>query len=301
MLVKFETFGLFLKTSLPESTRGVKAGMLGLVLAGNVACTQELQTVVPENTLGTPVERPSEYGTPYTKTLGNGHYSIRNFIGEAEIGAGRTMLEDVNYYLRKAEIHTQGELNDFEKTLKGRPAAQIFFKNYISEQRNNNYTIGADTAGQDLDRLINNMSNANKKIDDKIKANLTEQECNNYDACCLALEAESYYLGLGKKRNEPQFLTKYHEMHGKARVLWIKNNEVIPFNLDKDIEERNCTQITQMMDRILGTAVENMDGVTLADLQNYKKINFFEKSTEAFHDVATEKLLHLNQCNVNSK
>ncbi len=240
-----------------------------------------------------------KYGTPCDKVLGNGEFVIHNFVGEDDYLKPATIAEDVNYYLGKAETYIQDKIDDFEKSLKGDTYAQNYFQNFIAAQRSNNFDrLGIDTSkAYGIDETINDIAEPCFPIFEEFIRSID----NNRDRAifiyaCQAIFNESYKYGLGAYRDKETPLDeKYDATRQTIRRAWKGTAINAPYDIDIDIDEKNCQQTTQELSRI-ATAIANNMGLKKENILSMINLALTTYSLEAMDDRAAGDLKH-RTCN----
>lgn len=240
-----------------------------------------------------------KYGTPCDKVLGNGEFVIHNFIGEDDYLKPATIAEDVNYYLGKAETYMQGKIDDFEKSLKGDAYTQNYFNDFIAAQRSNNFDrLGIDTSkASGIDETINGIAKPCFPIFEEFIRNID----NNRDRAifiyaCQAIFNESYKYGLGAYRDKETPLDeKYDATRQTIRRAWKGTAINAPYDIDIDIDEKNCQQTTQELSRI-ASAIAAKKGIKKESILLMVNLAATTYSLEAMDNRAAGDLKH-NTCN----
>jgi len=298
--------------------KGVKVGVLGAGLAASTmlfnSCSNPNGPQSPEQPGYEIPENPDQkqYGTPSTQVMGNGNYTVHSFFGE---GNGNfdvdIMAKDLNHYLGKGETYVKGLVDDFSTSLQGRPGAQAYFNEFITEQKNNeferlyynpNYHENPNSNPYGIDFIVNRISIPSEPIFEDIIRNID----NNRDrclfiACYQALSNEAYKYGLGKfKNNNNNQMRHYNSVREKIDYRWEPGTTINnPFDINQDIDQNKCLKITQEMDGILTQVVNKMNnGVTVKDLQHVINISTTAYSMKAMENLAAHAINH-NTCNIN--
>ncbi len=254
----------------------------------------------PNKKPGTEKDYNEKYGTPCDKVLGNGEFVIHNFVGEKSGNMQHaTMAEDVNYYLGKAETYMQDKIDDFEKSIKGDAYTQNYFQNFIAAQRSNNFDrLGIDTSkAYGIDETINDIAKPCFPIFEDFIRNID----NNRDRCifieaCQAIFNESYKYGLGAYRDKETPLDeKYDATRQTIRKSWNAKTINAPYDIDIDIDEKNCQQTTQELSRI-ASAIAAKKGIKKESILLMVNLAATTYSLEAMDDRAAGDLKH-NTCN----
>lgn len=204
-----------------------------------------------------------KYGTPCDKVLGNGEFVIHNFIGEDDYLKPATIAEDVNYYLGKAETYMQDKIDDFEKSLKGDTYAQNYFQNFIAAQRSNEFerltSVQNNLNAYGIDETINGIAKPCFPIfEDFIRSIDNNRDRAIFIYACQAIFNESYKYGLGAYRDRETPLTEeYKATRQTIRRAWKGTAINAPYDIDIDIDEKNCQQTTQELSRIASAIAAN--------------------------------------------
>ena len=297
--------------------KGVKVGVLGAGLAASTmlfnSCSNPNGPQSPEQPGYEIPENPDQkqYGTPSTQVMGNGNYTVHSFFGE---GNGNfdvdIMAKDLNHYLGKGETYVKGLVDDFSTSLQGRPGAQAYFNEFITEQKNNefkrlgyfpNYHENPNSNPHSFDVTVNRISLYSEPIFEDIIRNIdTNRDRCLFMRCYHALSMEAYKYGLGKYKNDNNNqMRKYQSERKEINESWTASTIGNPFDIDQDIDQNKCLQITQTMDDILNQVVNNMNnGVTVKDLQHVINISTTADSLTAMENLAAHALDH-DSCGIN--
>lgn len=243
-----------------------------------------------------------KYGTPCDKVLGNGEFVIHNFVGEKSGNMQHaTMAEDVNYYLGKAETYMQDKIDDFEKSLKGDAYTQNYFNDFIAAQRSNEFERLTSSQNNfnpyGIDETINDIAKPCFPIFEDFIRNID----NNRDRAifiyaCQAIFNESYKYGLGAYRDKETPLDeKYDATRQTIRRAWKGTAINAPYDIDIDIDEKNCQQTTQELSRI-ASAIAAKKGIKKESILLMVNLAATTYSLEAMDDRAAGDLKH-NTCN----
>lgn len=288
--------------------KGVKVGVLGAGLAASTmlfnSCSNPTGPTQPGYEIpGNPEGK--NYCQPYDVVMGNGNYVIHCFEGDATSSAYATMAEDMNYYLGKGETYVKGLVNDFSTSLQGRPGAKTYFNEFITEQNNNEFKRLSQYANNSnpygIDTTINWISRNSEPIFEDIIRNIdTSRNRCLFLRCYHALSNEAYKYGLGKFKNDNNNqMRHYNSVRETINESWTASTIGNPFDIDQDIDQNKCLQITQTMDGILNQVVNKMNnGVTVKDLQRVINISTTAYSMKAMDNLAAHALNH-NTCNIN--
>lgn len=281
--------------------KGVKIGVMGTILVANViifvGCSNSNNDKDP--TYGVPGK---QYGEPADKIVGNGNYVFHNFIGEKSDIDQSTVVEDVNHYLTKAETYTLDLIERFSESLEGRPAAQAYFKDFIDAERDNSFALLVENTANpyELDGALRQLNTPTTPIFKDIIRKID----NHYDRHAFAtvyqaLNNQAYLYGLGFHRSYTSQLTdSYNETLNDVLYHW-NGTPIDKFDIKQDINENNCRQLTQEMDRIVNQVVANMgNDITAADLRNFINFSFNAEALSGLHDITKGALNH-KSCNAN--
>ena len=290
--------------------KGVKVGVLGAGLAASTmlfnSCSNPNGPQSPEQPGYEIPENPDQkqYGTPSTQVMGNGNYTVHSFFGE---GNGNfdvdIMAKDLNHYLGKGETYVKGLVDDFSTSLPGRHGAQAYFNEFITEQKNNEFErLGyfpnrnnPNSNPRGIDVTVNWISRNSEPIFEDIIRNID----NNRDRCLFlrcyhALSMEAYKYGLGKFKNDNnKQMRLYNSEREEINESWTASTINNPFDINQDIDQNKCLQITQTMDGILQQVADKMNkGVTVNDLQRVINISTTANSLSAMDDLSEHALDH---------
>lgn len=290
--------------------KGVKVGVLGAGLAASTmlfnSCSNPNGPQNPEQPGYEIPENPDQkqYGTPSTQVMGNGNYTVHSFFGE---GNGNfdvdIMAKDLNHYLGKGETYVKGLVDDFSASLQGRHGAQTYFNEFITEQKNNEFErLGYfpnknnhNSNPNGIDVTVNWISRNSEPIFEDIIRNID----TNRNRCLFieyyrALSNEAYKYGLGKFKNDNnKQMRLYNSEREKINENWTACTINNPFDINQDIDQNKCLQITQAMDGILNQVVNKMNnGVTVKDLQHVINISTTADSLTAMENLTAHALNH---------
>ena len=289
--------------------KGVKVGVLGAGLAASTmlfnSCSNPNGPQSPEQPgyeiPGNPEDK--NYCQPYDVVMGNGNYVIHCFEGDATSSAYATMAEDMNYYLGKGETYVKGLVDDFSTSLQGRPGAQAYFDEFITEQKNNEFErLGYfpnknnhNSNPNGIDVTVNWISRNSEPIFEDIIRNIdTNRDRCLFIVCYRTLSNEAYKYGLGKFKNDNnKQMRKYQSIREDINYDWSSPTINNPFDINNDIDQNKCLQITQAMDGILNQVVNKMNnGVTVKDLQHVINISSTANSLTAMENLTAHALNH---------
>lgn len=237
-----------------------------------------------------------QYDQPYDVKLGNGNYFVHCFGGE-NTTTSINVAKGINHYLGKGETYVKGLVTQFSDSLKDRPAAEEYFAQFINEEQNNQFQRldEQSTNPYSFDKTIKGVAQPSVYIFENIIRNID----NNRDRTVFtylyyALHTESYKYGLGSYANTPSSQKDKYE-HNRERInnAWTASVINNYFDLNQDIDQQNCQQTTDEIDRLLNKAVKNMgNDVTVRDLQQVINIAMTSNSLAAMHDLSTSALKH---------
>ena len=240
----------------------------------------------------------SRYGTPCDKTMGNGNYVIHNFIGEEKnMLRADQMAKDVNYYLDKGETYVMDLVDKFSKSLQDRPTAQAYFREFINAQKANKFQTLRETMSNPygFDRTVNGIAKPSEPVFENIIRNID----NNHDrvmfyTCYQALSNEAYKYGLGAGRNgSSKQMDYYNDVRDTTAYYWSSPVLSEPFDIDHDIDNQNCQQITNEMDNILTHTANNIgNDVTANDLRQVINIANTAYSLTAVENIVAPAMEH---------
>ena len=229
---------------------------------------------------------------PYDRNLSNG-YVIHNFFGNNPKFQPKTMVDDVNKYLGKAETYMMGLVDGFSQSLSDRPAAKAYFQPYINELKNNDYyTVNKNDAPySNIDPLITINSQAGEYIFKDIIKNLPEvNDRGDFYYAYRTLGNEAFKEGYGKDfYSYPDTATKYNRERDSINIWSDEWN----FDLDNDIDNNNCQQVVSKLHAAATKAAGNMgNGVTADDLRRVVNLSLTANSMQSMHNVASANLNH---------
>ena len=252
----------------------------------------------PEKTI--PGDEQDKYGIPSNKVLGNGNYTMHSFIGEESFRINKDVAESVNYYLGKGETYVKGFVNQFSDSLKGRPTAEAYFAQFISEEQNNEFKRLNENGSNpySFDTTINGIVQPCLPIYENILRLID----NNKDRAIFirlfqALSNQSYKYGLGNcAKDEYSQMDVYHNTRDAINKAWNGSTINNYFDINNDIDNQNCLNVTQEMDRILAPVADKL-GITLQDLHNFIIISMTPYSLTSMHHLSKSALKHTS-CSV---
>lgn len=246
-----------------------------------------------------------KYGTPYDKAIGNGNYILHNFMSDNDNIRRDTAVDDVNHYLELGEKYIKGKADDFNTSLNGRPTAKNYFSDLISEVKNNDYfhiTFGSTN----MDVAMNKILMASEPILTNIinNVNSAEEKYAIY-TCYGALRNEAYKEGLGDARRYTNTFMEEYEKE-KASIMVSDSFDDMPIykennvNFTEAYRTNDFTAITNLLDKLLGTAANSMKtnqglDITTADLRQIANLNFAVSSLRGMHSY-TQNLLGHQTC-----
>lgn len=283
--------------------KGVKVGVFGTALMAGTAtftgCQNPSGPQIPGTgipTLGYPGN--DYYGTPCDKTLGNGNYVLHNFIGEeSNVLRANQMAKDVNYYLGNGETYVMGLVDKFSESLQDRPTAQAYFNSFISAEKSNNFQRLNEngTNPYSFDKTINGIGVPCEPIFEDIIRNIdNNRERHLFIRCYETLTNESFKYGLGAGRyGSSSQMDSYQATREDIDDAWktgVINN---PFDLNDDIDNQNCRQVTNEIDTLLTQVANNMNnGISANDLRQVINISTTANSLFAMHSRSASALEH---------
>ena len=240
------------------------------------------------NNNGQTEEPTNQYGEPYTRTIGNGNYQFYSFVGENYYAPAETIVDDVNYYLGKAETHIKGLTDGFEN-----PG---YFNALIqSIKGNNDYDV--TTVNSNMDYVYYSIAdNACAPVCADIIKNL-----NNVDDQYLLYYAyrilanEAYKEGVGPSRQFPggemaDYDDEKYSIENAGQYL-----EGLGITEVGQVYDDNFfVHITNLTDRLLGDASARM-GVSTTDLQRVFNIALTSESLRGMHNLTKHNLQ--DRCN----
>lgn len=276
--------------------------VIGISIFTISSCDNISNTGTPDNKENPGNENDnSRYGTPCDKVLGNGNFVIHNFVGEkAGSLSNLSMAEDVNYYLGKGETYVKGLIDDFSESLQDNHTAQNYFASFVSQQKNNKFEK-LDTKNSfnayGIDETINGIAEPCFPIFEDFLLNID----NNRDRAIFihSLQAffnEEYFFGLGSYRgSETPLDEKYQKIRAEISRAWSGKTINKPFDIDQDIDQNNCLQITQELTRIIKNIAPKM-GIKENHINQIINIAGVTYSLQAMDDRAAKDISH-KTCN----
>lgn len=285
--------------------KGVKIGVMGTALAASTmmftGCPNPNGPQNPDYPDKPGIEKPNpgdeQYGQPYDVKLGNGNYFAHNFFGQGGVSIDMNMAKGVNHYLGKGETYVKGLVNQFSNSLKDRPAAEAYFAQFINEEQNNQFQRldEQSTNPYSFDKTIKGVAQPSVYIFENIIRNIdNNRDRHLFRRCYETLSNEAFGYGLGHYKDVPSSQKdKYENVREDINNAWTTGVINNPFDLNQDIDQQNCQQITNEMDKMLARVVTSMgNGVTVRDLQQVINIAMTANSLAAMHDLSTSALKH---------
>ncbi|MCM1320584.1 MAG: hypothetical protein NC176_06835 [Treponema brennaborense] len=293
----------------------MQIGMLGAALTTGVmmaGCAQPTGSSVDDSYNDNNVNKDN---LPYDVTIGN--YTLHNFMGENPKFTGSTVNEgegsayavnNVNYYLNKAETYIKGLANNLEQSLNGRPNAQNYFSNVINTLKSNRYyhIYEVRPGGQEFDKLLNvNPLPFDKIFTDIIKNLDNADEREAFELCYRVLAGESYKEGLGYYRNYSNPQMSDYNTEKEDLIYYVSNNKYLNdldlTNIYAQNDRQAFTPITTRTDFFLNKAVSKMNSqqnldLQVSDLQQCMNLALTCNSLGAMHDYTKGALTHKTGC-----
>ncbi|MBQ8668267.1 MAG: hypothetical protein IJZ71_05655 [Treponema sp.] len=279
--------------------------VIGISIFTISSCDNISNTGTPDNKENPGNENDNiRYGTPCDKTLGNGNYILHNFIGEeSNVVRANQIAKDMNYYLGKGETYVMDLVDKFSESLQDRPTAQAYFQEFINAQKANEFQTLRETMSNPygFDRTVNGISNASEPVFENIIRNIdTNRDRALFIRCYQALSNEAYKYGLGALRNSScSQMNYYNDVREDINAAWTAGTINNPFDINHDIDNQNCQQITNKMDSILNHTANNIgNDVTANDLRQVINIANTAYSLTAMENRAASALEHTG-CAIN--
>lgn len=246
------------------------------------------------------------YGTPCDKTLGNGNYILHNFIGEeSNVVRANQIAKDMNYYLGKGETYVMDLVDKFSESLQDRPTAQAYFNSFISAQKSNEFQRLNENGinPYSFDKTINGIGVPCEPIFEEIIRNIdNNRERHLFIRCYETIASESFKYGLGAGRyGSSSQMDSYQETREDIYEAWTTGVINNPFDLNDDIDNQNCRQVTNEMDKLLTHVANNMNnGISANDLRQVINISTTANSLTAMHSRSASALEHTSAgCGLN--
>lgn len=252
---------------------------------------------------GTPDNENENYCQPYDVTLGNGNYFVHCFEGDGTSTKHDTVAKDMNYYLGKGETYVMALVDKFSESLQDRPAAQAYFQEFINAQKANKFQTLRETMSNPygFDRTVNGIAKPSEPVFENIIRNIdTNRDRHLFIRCYQALSNEAYKYGLGELRNSScSQMNYYNDVREEINVAWAGKAINNAFDINNDIDNQNCQQITNEMDNILTNTANNMgNDVTANDLRQVINIANTAYSLTAMENGVAPLLEHTG-CGIN--
>lgn len=276
--------------------------VIGISIFTISSCDNISNTGTPDNKEN-PGNEIDNYCQPYDVILGNGNYFVHCFEGDGTSTKYDTVAKDMNYYLGKGETYVMDLVDKFSKSLQDRPAAQAYFQEFINAQKANKFQTLRETMSNPygFDSTVNGISNASEPVFENIIRNIdTNRDRHLFIRCYQALSNEAYKYGLGELRNSScSQMNYYNDVREEINVAWAGKAINNAFDINNDIDNQNCQQITNEMDNILTHTANNMgNDVTANDLRQVINI-----ANTAYSLTAMEKgvapILEHTGCGIN--
>lgn len=280
--------------------------VIGISIFTISSCDNISNTGTPDNKENPGNENDnSRYGAPCDKTMGNGNYVIHSFLGENtdSINVDNSMAKSLNYYLGKGETYVMSLVDKFSKSLQDRPASQAYFQEFINAQKANEFQTLRETMSNPygFDRTVNGISNASEPVFENIIRNInTNRDRHLFIRCYQALSNEAYKYGLGSQNiASSSRLYYYQNVREEINNAWSGSAINNAFDINNDIDNQNCQQVTNEMDSILTQSANNMgNDVTANDLRQVINIANTAYSLTAMENRAASALEHTG-CGIN--
>lgn len=276
--------------------------VIGISIFTISSCDNISNTGTPDNKEN-PGNENDNYCQPYDVTLGNGNYFVHCFEGDGTSATHDTMAKDMNYYLGKGETYVMDLVDKFSESLQDRPTAQAYFKEFIHAQKSNEFQRlnenGINTYG--FDKTINGIGVPCKSIFENIIRNIdTNRDRHLFIRCYQALSNEAYKYGLGAGRNgSSKQMDYYNDIREEINDAWAGKAINNAFDINHDIDNQNCQQITNEMDSILTQSANKMgNNITANDLRQVINIANTAYSLTAMENRAASALEHTG-CSIN--
>lgn len=269
---------------------------------GNQGNENENQGNGNEN-IGNGNEQPADdlvgEAAPYDRNLDKG-YVLHNFFGKSPKFQPKTMVDDVNKYLGKAETYMMGLVDGFSQSLSDRPDAKAYFQSYINKLKSNDcYSVSRyDEPYSNLDPLININSQAGDYIFADIIKNLdTPTERGHFYYAFRTLENEASREGYDKYFDTyVDAPRRYERERDLIKSTWGSASGI---DLDQDIDKNNCQQVVNQLHTMATKAAQNMgNGITADDLRQVVNIALTANSMGSMHNMS-ESNLHHTACILN--
>lgn len=275
--------------------------VIGISIFTISSCDNSSNTGTPDNKEN-PGNENDNYCQPYDVTLGNGNYFVHCFEGEGTSATYNTMAKDMNYYLGKGETYVIGLVDKFSESLQDRPTAQAYFKEFIHAQKSNEFQRLNENGinPYSFDNTINGIINPCRPIFESIIPNID----NSHDrvmfiTCYQTITNEAYKYGLGAGRyGSNKQMDHYEDVREDINSMWTASTLNNPFDINDDIDNQNCQQITNELDNLLKQAANNIgNDVTAHDLRQVINISTTANSLNAMHSRSASALKHTS-CSV---
>ena len=243
------------------------------------------------------------YCQPYDVTLGNGNYFVHCFEGEGTSATYYTMAKDMNYYLGKGETYVMDLVDKFSESLQDRPTAQAYFNEFIHAQKSNEFQRLDEngTNPYSFDDTISGISVPCEPIFENMIRNIdTNRDRVMFIACYQTITNEAYKYGLGAGRyGSSSQMDHYEDVREDINSMWTAKTLNNPFDINDDIDNQNCQQITNELDSLLKQVANNIgNDVTAHDLRQVINISTTANSLTAMHSRSASALKHTS-CYIN--
>ncbi|MBO5482077.1 MAG: hypothetical protein J5978_02005 [Spirochaetaceae bacterium] len=237
------------------------------------------------------------YCQPYDVTLGNGNYFVHCFEGEGTSATYYTMAKDMNYYLGKGETYVMDLVDKFSESLQDRPAAQAYFNEFIHAQKSNEFQRLNENGKNpySFDNTISGISVSCEPIFENMIRNIdTNRDRSMFITCYQTITNEAYKYGLGTGRyGSSSQMNHYEDVREDIEFAWTSKTINNPFDINDDIDNQNCRQITNELDSLLKQAANNIgNDVTANDLRQVINISTTANSLTAMHSRSASALKH---------
>ena len=217
------------------------------------------------------------------------------------------MAKSLNYYLGKGEIYVMALVDKFSESLQDRPTAQAYFNSFISAEKSNEFQRLNENGinPYSFDKTINGIGVPCESIFEDIIRNIdNNRERHLFIRCYETIANESFKYGLGQARNGSNFqVDSYNEKREDIYEAWTTGVIDNPFDLNDDIDNQNCRQVTNEIDTLLTHVANNMNnGISANDLRQVINISTMADSLNAMHARSASALEHTGaSCGLNIK
>lgn len=252
---------------------------------------QPTPTPTPTPTPSDPTVDPAPVvyeSQPYDIQLANG-YTLHNFMGKKPPLGSEDIVDATDYYAGKAETYIKGLVNDFNQSLKNRPAAQAYFADLITKIQ------GIDTFFDKRNPKSVVFDKATNTID-KAAQPYFKNIVKSYDDDAWQYSFYYLYRGFANAAWYAGLSTAYQNDGYYGGILYAGENKAIKSAAGMDFKadsEDNYAKATAAMNKALNLAADNMGhDIQANDLRQLMNITLTTNSLKAMDTQVVNNLLN---------